>query len=196
MKNINLDDSALIVVDMQNDFLPGGSLEVPNSDTIIPIINEYIKFFEKKGKVVVFTRDWHPENHVSFKENGGIWPKHCVQNTKGAEFHPDMYIPKESIIISKAYEPNIEAYSGFENTNLHQELQNRNIKNVYVCGVATDYCVLNTVLSAVELGYKVYLLIDAIKGVDLKPNDSEEAIKTMISKGVEILVLDELLQSV
>lgn len=196
MKNISLDNSALIVVDMQNDFLPGGSLEVPNSDTIIPIINEYIRFFEKWGKLVVFTRDWHPENHISFKENGGIWPKHCIQNTQGANFHPDLYIPKESLIISKAYEPNIEAYSGFENTNLHQELQNRNIKNLYVCGVATDYCVLNTVLSALDLKYKVYLLVDAIRGVDLKPNDSEEAIKTMISKGAEILVLDELFQSV
>ena len=194
MKELDLKNSALIVVDMQNDFLPGGSLEVPNSDTIIPVINEYIKFFEKEGALVVYTRDWHPENHISFKENGGIWPKHCVQNTKGAEFHKDVYLPKDYLIISKAFEPNIEAYSAFENTNLHLELQKRNIKNLYVCGVATDYCVLQTVLSALELGYNVWLLVDAIKGVDINPNDSEEAIKKMINKGVELLVLDQLLQ--
>lgn len=193
MKDINLENSALIVVDMQNDFLPGGSLEVPNSDTIIPIINEYIEFFEKHQSLIVFTRDWHPENHISFKENGGIWPRHCIQNTKGAEIHSEIYIPKESLIISKAFEPTIEAYSGFQNTNLHEELQRRNIKNLYICGVATDYCVLNTVIDALEKGYKVYLLVDAIKGVDIKPNDSEEAIKKMISKGAELLVFDELL---
>ncbi len=196
MKNIEWQGSALIVVDMQNDFLPGGKLEVPNSDTIIPIINEYIKIFEKKGLPVVFTRDWHPENHISFKENGGIWPKHCVQNTEGAQIHKDIYIPNNSIIINKAFQSDMEAYSGFQNTDLDQKLKEMNVKNLFVCGVATDYCVLNTVLDALKLNYKVYLLIDAIKGVDVNPNDSEEAIKKMISNGAELLVFDEIVQFV
>lgn len=196
MKNIEWQGSALIVVDMQNDFLPGGKLEVPNSDTIIPIINEYIKIFEKKGLPVVFTRDWHPENHLSFKENGGIWPKHCVQNTEGVQINKDIYIPNNSVIINKAFQSDMEAYSGFQNTDLDQKLKEMNVKNLFVCGVATDYCVLNTVLDAIKLNYKVYLLIDAIKGVDVNPNDSEEAIKKMISNGVELLVFDEIVQFV
>ncbi|MCS6954929.1 MAG: isochorismatase family protein, partial [Candidatus Calescibacterium sp.] len=158
MKNVDLSNSALVVIDMQNDFLPGGSLEIPNSDTIIPVVNEYIKFFEGRGLTVVYTRDWHPENHISFRENGGRWPKHCVQNTRGSEFHPHVYLPKNYLVISKAFYPDLEAYSGFQDTELNQKLNEMGIKNLFVCGVATDYCVLNTVLDAINLGYKVFLL--------------------------------------
>lgn len=196
VKDINITNSALVVVDIQNDFLPGGALEVPNSDTIISVINEYIKFFEDKKLPVVYTRDWHPEDHISFKENGGIWPKHCVQNTKGAEFYPNLHIVKNPIIISKAFEKDFEAYSGFQGTDLHSKLQEMHINTLFVCGVATDYCVLNTVLDALKLGYKVFLLIDAIRGVDINSSDSEEAIKKMINNGAELLVLDEFLQAV
>lgn len=196
MKDIKISNSALIVVDMQNDFLPGGSLAIPNADTIIPVINEYIRFFETQGLPVVYTRDWHPEDHLSFKENGGQWPKHCVQNTPGAEFHHNLYFPKNYIIISKAYEPQLEAYSGFQSTDLDQKLKDMNIENLFVCGVATDYCVFHTVMDAIRLGYKVYLLVDAIRGVDLNPNDSEEAIKKMINSGVELIVFEELFQAV
>ncbi|MCS7164890.1 MAG: bifunctional nicotinamidase/pyrazinamidase [Candidatus Calescibacterium sp.] len=196
MKDIKISNSALIVVDMQNDFLPGGSLAIPNADTIIPVINEYIRFFETQGLPVVYTRDWHPEDHLSFKENGGQWPRHCVQNTPGSEFHHNLYFPKNYIIISKAYEPQLEAYSGFQSTDLDQKLKDMNIENLFVCGVATDYCVFHTVMDAIRLGYKVYLLVDAIRGVDLNPNDSEEAIKKMINAGVELIVFEELFQAV
>ncbi|MCX7758799.1 MAG: nicotinamidase [bacterium] len=196
MKNVDLSNSALVVIDMQNDFLPGGSLEIPNSDTIIPVVNEYIKFFEGMGLTVVYTRDWHPENHISFRENGGRWPKHCVQNTRGSEFHPHVYLPKNYLVISKAFYPDLEAYSGFQDTELNQKLQEMGVKNLFVCGVATDYCVLNTVLDAINLGYKVFLLIDAVKGVDLNPNDSEDAVKKMVSAGAELLVFEELLQTI
>ena len=191
MEEILTKNSALIVVDMQNDFI-NGSLAVPNADTIIPVVNEYIKLFEKNNLMVVFTRDWHPENHCSFKENGGIWPKHCVQNTTGAEFHKDLYIPKNSYIISKAFLPDLEAYSAFEKTELDDLLKKNNINTVFVCGLATDYCVKQTVLSALKLGYKVYLLVDAIKGVDLNNFDSEKAINEMISNGAKVIVFDEL----
>lgn len=192
MEGILTKSSALIVVDMQNDFI-NGSLAVPNADTIIPVINDYIRLFEKNGLIVVFTRDWHPENHCSFKENGGIWPKHCIQNTYGAEFHKDLYIPKNKYIISKAFLPDLEAYSGFEKTELNDLLKKNNIDTLFICGVATDYCVKQTVLSALELGYKTYLLVDAIKGVDLNNFDSEKAINEMISKGAKAIVFDELI---
>lgn len=196
MKDIDLKDSALIVVDMQVDFLPSGALEVPNSDTIIPIVNEYIKIFEGRNLPVFYSRDWHPEDHCSFKENGGIWPKHCVQNTKGSEFHPDLYISNKSFIISKGFYKDKEAYSAFQDTDLNVKLKSLDVKNVFVCGVATDYCVLNTVLDSIKYGYKTFLLVDAIKGVDVNLNDSEEAIKKMVSQGAEIVVLDELLHLV
>jgi len=196
MKSLDLNNAALIVVDMQVDFLPGGALEVPNSDTIIPIINEYVRFFESKNLPIFYSRDWHPEDHCSFKENGGTWPKHCVQNTKGAEFHPDLYISNKAFIISKGFEKDKEAYSAFQNTDLNEKLKQFKVENVFVCGVATDYCVLHTVLDALKNGYKTFLLVDAIKGVDLNVNDSEEAIKKMVHAGAEIVVIDELLQIV
>lgn len=192
MENFLSKNSALIVVDMQNDFI-NGFLSVTNADTIIPVINEYIKLFEKNNLMVVFTRDWHPENHCSFRENGGIWPIHCVQNTYGAEFHKDLYIPINKYIISKAFLPDLEAYSGFEKTELHDLFKKNNIDTVFICGLATDYCVKQTVLSALKLGYKTYLLVDAIKGVDLNNFDSEKAINEMISNGAKAIVLDELL---
>jgi len=196
MKSLDLNNAALIVVDMQVDFLPGGALEVPNSDTIIPIVNEYVKLFESKNLPIFYSRDWHPEDHCSFKENGGTWPKHCVQNTKGAEFHPDLYISNKAFIISKAFEKDKESYSAFQNTDLDEKLKQFKVENVFVCGVATDYCVLHTVLDSLKNGYKTFLLVDAIKGVDLNVNDSEEAIKKMVNAGAEIVVIDELLQIV
>ena len=192
MEEILTKNSALIVVDMQNDFI-NGALAVPNADTIIPIVNEYIKLFEKNNLMIVFTRDWHPENHCSFKENGGIWPKHCVQNTFGAEFHKDLYMPTNKYIISKAFLPDLEAYSAFEKTELDDLLKKNNIDTVFVCGLATDYCVKQTVLSALKLGYKTYLLVDAIKGVDLNNFDSEKAINEMIADKAKVIVFDELL---
>ncbi|MCX7870757.1 MAG: bifunctional nicotinamidase/pyrazinamidase [bacterium] len=192
MEEILTKNSALIVVDMQNDFI-NGALAVPNADTIIPIVNEYIKLFEKNNLMIVFTRDWHPENHCSFKENGGIWPKHCVQNTYGAEFHKDLYMPTNKYIISKAFLPDLEAYSAFEKTELDDLLKKNNIDTVFVCGLATDYCVKQTVLSALKLGYKTYLLVDAIKGVDLNNFDSEKAINEMIANKAKVVVFDELL---
>lgn len=192
MEEILTKNSALIVVDMQNDFI-NGALAVPNADTIIPIVNEYIKLFEKNNLMIVFTRDWHPENHCSFKENEGIWPKHCVQNTYGAEFHKDLYMPTNKYIISKAFLPDLEAYSAFEKTELDDLLKKNNIDTVFVCGLATDYCVKQTVLSALKLGYKTYLLVDAIKGVDLNNFDSEKAINEMIANKAKVVVFDELL---
>lgn len=175
---------ALIVVDMQNDFMPGGALPVPGGDRIVPRLNEYIEVFEKLNLPVFFTRDWHPENHVSFKEHGGVWPPHCVQNTEGAMFHKDLRMPPDNkFIISKGTSPDFDAYSGFQGTVLQSLLRERGIARVFVGGVATDYCVKNTVLGALNLGFSVLLLLDGIKGVDVRPGDSEKAVELMLTKG-------------
>ncbi|AMM54003.1 nicotinamidase [Pyrococcus kukulkanii] len=176
-------EEALIVVDMQRDFMPGGALPVPDGDKIIPRVNEYIKKFKEKGALIVATRDWHPENHISFKERGGPWPKHCVQNTPGAEFVVDL--PEDAVIISKATDPDKEAYSGFEGTNLAEILKEKGVKKVYICGVATEYCVRATALDAVKHGFEVYLLKDAIKGITLE--GEEKALREMKERGVKIL---------
>ncbi|WP_297506368.1 nicotinamidase [Thermococcus sp.] len=176
-------EEALIVVDMQRDFMPGGALPVPEGDRIIPRCNEYIREFRRRGALIVATRDWHPPNHMSFKERGGPWPRHCVQNTPGAEFVVEL--PRDAVIISKATEPDREAYSGFEGTNLAEILKKNGVKRVYICGVATEYCVKATALDAVKHGFEVYLLRDAVKGI--KPEDEERALEEMKRAGVRIL---------
>jgi len=178
-------EEALIVVDMQRDFMPGGALPVPEADRIIPRINRYIEEFRKKGALIVATRDWHPPNHISFKEQGGPWPKHCVQNTPGAEFVVEL--PEDAVIISKATEPDKEAYSGFEGTNLAQILKERGVKRVYICGVATEYCVKATALDAVKNGFETYLLRDAVKGITKE--GELEALEEMERAGVKVLYL-------
>ncbi len=156
---------ALIVVDMQKDFIEG-SLPVPGARDIIPNINRYIKVFAEKGCTVVFTRDWHPENHASFKENGGLWPRHCVAGTEGAMIHKDITLPKEGFfVINKGTSPDFDAYSGFQDTKLDALLRERGIKRIFLCGVATEYCVKATAEGGLNLGYQVFLLLDAIKGV-------------------------------
>ncbi|WP_456321126.1 nicotinamidase [Palaeococcus sp. (in: euryarchaeotes)] len=175
---------ALIVVDMQRDFMPGGALPVPEGDRIIPKVNEYIKTFKEKGALIIATRDWHPPNHMSFKEYGGIWPPHCIQNTEGAEFV--VKLPEDAIIISKADKPDKEAYSGFQDTNLAELLRERGIKKVYICGVATEYCVKATALDALREGFEVYLLKDAIKGI--KKEDEEDALKELEEEGAKIII--------
>ncbi|WP_456400067.1 nicotinamidase [Persephonella sp.] len=179
---------ALIIVDLQNDFMPNGTLPVPDGDKIIPTLNSYIEMFYKAGNPVYFTRDWHPENHISFEGFGGIWPVHCVQNTEGAEFHKDLYIPPDNkFIISKGVKKEFDAYSGFQGTELNDLLKERGIKRIFVGGVATDYCVKNTVLGGLNLGYQVFVLEDGIKGVDVNRGDVERALDLMLEKGAVII---------
>ncbi len=186
------DFDALIVVDMQNDFMPGGALPVPDGDKIVPVLNQYIQLFADRGNPVYFTRDWHPADHISFKGHGGIWPPHCVQDTEGAKFHPDLKIPLDNkFIISKGTSRDFDAYSGFQGTILDQLLKERGIKRLFVGGVATDYCVKNTVLGGLNLGYQVFVLEDAIKGVEANKGDIEKAIKQMLEKGAVFISYGE-----
>jgi len=187
------DRDALVVVDMQKDFMPGGALPVPKADEIVPVVNEYVKLFERAGLPVFFTRDWHPPNHISFKGHGGVWPPHCVQNTEGAEFHEDLYLPPDNkFIISKGTSPDFDAYSGFQGTLLEDLLRERGVKRLFVCGVATDYCVKNTAVGGLNLGFQVFLLRDAIRGVDVNPGDSERAVDEVLRRGGVLLELDNL----
>jgi len=182
---IDKDKDALIIVDVQKDFCTGGALPVPEGEKIVPVLNKYIEKFHEAGALIVATRDWHPPNHSSFKNHGGIWPPHCIQETLGAEFHPDLKLPKETKIISKATSADKEAYSGFDGTDLEKELKNAGIQRLFIGGLATDYCVKSTVLDALRLGFETVLLFDAIKGVDVNPGDSERAIKEMLEKGAK-----------
>ncbi len=194
MKIYITNKSALVIVDVQNDFIPGGALPVPDGDKVIDPLNQYIQLFRQQGRPIFATRDWHPPNHISFKEYGGIWPPHCIQNSWGAEFHPNLKLPKDTIIISKATDPNKEAYSGFQGTELDDILKSKGIKRLFIGGLATDYCVKNTVLDALELGYETILLLDAIKGVDVNKGDSEKAIDEMIKKGAIGIKLDDIVE--
>ncbi|MGA3020925.1 MAG: nicotinamidase [Candidatus Micrarchaeales archaeon] len=189
-------NSALIVVDFQNDFCPGGALGVKDGDTIVSGINKLVEKFSNNGLLVVFTRDWHPANHCSFAAYGGIWPAHCVSGTKGAEFHPKLMIPKDSMIISKGTDPDKEAYSGFEGTELSRILKEKEIKQVFVCGLATDYCVKNTAADAIKLSFTTYLLLDCIKGVDIREGDSAEALKYLEGLGSKSIRSKEILDLV
>ncbi|MEX0959367.1 MAG: nicotinamidase [Burkholderiales bacterium] len=174
---------ALIVVDVQNDFLPGGALGVPDGDAVVPVLNRYIEHFEEQGLPVIATRDWHPENHVSFKARGGPWPPHCIAQTRGAQFGPGLKLPADARVVSKATTADEEAYSGFQGTQLAQDLREQNVKRVFVGGLATDYCVLNTVKDARKHGFDVVLLRDAIRPVEVKPGDGERAVTEMTDLG-------------
>jgi nicotinamidase/pyrazinamidase len=182
---------------VQNDFCPGGGLPVPEGDKIVPALNKYIKIFSKKNLPIFASRDWHPKESKHFKQFGGPWPKHCIQNTKGARFHPDLKLPKETIILSKGMDPSKDSYSAFQafdsnGTEFLGLLKVLGVSELFIGGLATDYCVKSSVLDALKFGFKVKLLIDAIKGVNIKPKDSEDAIEEMISRGAEEMSLDKL----
>ena len=178
-------------MDVQKDFLHGGSLPVPSGDEVIPILNDYISLFKTAKAKVFATRDWHPANHVSFKEFGGLWPPHCVQETEGAEFHPDLKLPENVTVISKAMDPKRESYSGFDGTPLAEELRKGEVSRIFVGGLATDYCVKNTVLDGIAAGFDVVLLSDAIRGINLKADDSENAVSAMRTEGAKIATLED-----
>lgn len=195
---LTLQNSALICVDVQNDFCPGGALAVKGGDQIIPVLNRYLDRFKRAGALIFATRDWHPENHMSFEKQGGIWPPHCLQNTKGAKFHPGLKLPRKTVIISKGENKNKEAYSGFEGTDklgrsLTKILKDNRVKRVFIGGLATDYCVMATALDAVKAGFKVYFLEDASKGVNLKAGDVEKAIEKMENKNIRKITFKFLL---
>lgn len=183
---------ALIIVDVQNDFLPGGSLAVPEGDAVVPMLNRYAAAFAAGNLPIYATRDWHPTNHCSFKAQGGPWPPHCVAESQGAAFAPDLKLPAQTIVISKATTANKDAYSGFEGTDLDSRLRAQMVRRVFVGGLATDYCVLNTVRDARALGYETFLLTDAIRAVNVNPDDGRNAETEMRRLGARPFTLTQL----
>jgi len=178
-------------VDIQKDFCPGGTLAVADGDKVVKPLNLYIERFQSAGAPIIFTRDWHPPDHNSFREQGGPWPPHCVQDTEGAKFHSDLLIPATGEIISKADKKD-EAYSFFQATDLAETLRRREIKRLLVGGLATDYCVKETVLDGLREGFEVFHLDDASKGVNVKPDDSERALQEMVLRGAKRITPNDL----
>ncbi|TFG23557.1 MAG: bifunctional nicotinamidase/pyrazinamidase [Promethearchaeota archaeon] len=202
---INQND-ALLIVDIQNDFLPGGALAVEEGDQIINGINKVAEIFRQHNANIILTQDWHPPNHLSFasnhpgKEPGDeyqseaigpvLWPDHCVQGTYGAEFHKDLKTDLAHVIIRKGYNPEIDSYSGFlENdkkseTGLAGLVNSLKIKRIFICGLALDYCCFSTAMDGIDFGFEVNLIIDLTKGIDLPQGSISNALKSMVQKGV------------
>ncbi len=209
-KNIKINrNDALIIVDIQYDFIPGGSLPVEEGDLIITGINLIANIFKKNKAKVVLTQDWHPQNHLSFasnhsgktpgddfiSEDGAIgpilWPDHCVQGTKGAEFHKELKVDLADKIIKKGMNPKVDSYSGFQDndkkseTGLRDYLKSKNINRIFVCGLALDYCCYYTAKDGFDFGYKVYFIIDLTRGVGLPEDSIKIALRNMKEKGIK-----------
>jgi len=200
--------NTLLIVDLQNDFCPGGPLAVPQSDEVIPVVNCLLSRFD----LVVATQDWHPADHGSFAANHTgkqpgeviqldgldqiLWPTHCVQNSTGAEFHPLLETSRIAKVFRKGTDPRIDSYSGFfdngrrASTGLADYLREQGVARLYVCGLATDYCVKFTALDAVELGLETYLIQDACRAVNLQRDDADRALADMQSAGVRLTAAD------
>lgn len=185
---------ALILVDVQKDFLPGGNLAVPHGDQVIEPLNRAIEIFSSRNLPIFATRDWHPPNHCSFHVQGGPWPSHCVAGTSGASFPEDLRTTSQIQVISKATSAAQDAYSGFQGTELDQRLKELHVSRLYVGGLATDYCVLNTVKDAIQLGYEVCLLKDAIRAVNAQRNDEQKAKVEMENLGAVSIITETLME--
>ncbi len=189
---------ALIIVDVQNDFCPGGALGVQNGDEIVPILNRHIDQFRAAGLLVIATRDWHPERTSHFKRYGGVWPDHCVQGSPGAAFHANLQLASDIIVMSKGMGADEDSYSAFHGkdesgTSLAELLRGFGVERIFIGGLATDYCVKQTALDALAHGFKVVVLRDAIRGVNLAPDDSEKALREMLAAGaVSLASIDAL----
>jgi nicotinamidase-related amidase len=191
---LELADAALVLVDIQNDFCPGGALAVTDGDKIVEPVNKLISKFP----LVISTQDWHPANHISFREQGGPWPPHCVQGSPGAELRDDLDTGKIAHYFRKASSPEKDDYSEFAGKDEHgrsldEVLKNRGVKRLFVVGLATDYCVLETVMDGLRYGYAVYAVTDAMKAVNVAADDGTKALQKMASGGAHLVTSDQVL---
>lgn len=177
---------ALIVVDVQNDFCPGGALAVPDGDAVVPVLNDWIEAATAAGVPVVASRDWHPADHCSFEDRGGPWPRHCVRDTPGGAFHADLALPPDSIVISKGRDRDRDNYSAFDDTGLANRLHGLSVERLFVGGLAQDVCVESTVLDACEAGFETHLIRNATRAVDVSPGDGDRALEAMRAAGARI----------
>jgi nicotinamidase/pyrazinamidase len=167
---------ALLIVDVQNDFCPGGTLAVDRGDEVVPVLNHWIQLALAQGVPVFASRDWHPLKHVSFRERGGPWPPHCIQGTSGADFHPGLKLPPEAQIISKAYKPDEDSYSAFGGTDLTARLRRAGVRRVWIGGLTQDYCVRETSLDALREGFEVHVIVEGTRPVNVDPKDGRRAL--------------------
>jgi nicotinamidase/pyrazinamidase len=189
-------DAALILVDIQNDFCPGGALAVAEGDAVVAVVNRLMPHFP----LIVSTLDWHPANHISFRERGGPWPPHCVQNSFGAELHPALNTDDINHTFRKASTADRDAYSEFEgidenHRSLDDYLKSRGVRQVYLAGLATDYCVRATTLDALRLGYETYVITDGVRAVNVQPDDGAKALADMQAQGAHLIASDAVLQT-
>ncbi len=190
--------SVLLVVDVQNDFCPGGALAVFEGDAIIPRLNEYIHLFHTLGHPVAASRDWHPPETTHFQAQGGPWPPHCVQGTAGAEFHPRLDLPAAAEVFSKGMGADEDAYSAFQARNeagltLPERLRELGVRRVYIGGLTLDYCVQSSALDALAAGLDATVLMDATRAVNVRPHDAELAVEELIRAGVQLATFETLL---
>jgi nicotinamidase/pyrazinamidase len=193
-------DSALLIVDVQNDFCPGGALGVAGGDDIIPFINRYIELFRNTGGMIIASRDWHPRMSKHFREFGGIWPVHCVQDSDGARFHPGLILTPECQVFSKGMNPLRDDYSALQarndaGTTMSDFLKEAGIRGLYICGLATDYCVRQSALEGLRRDFAIAVLADAVRGVDMEEGDSERTLAELTDAGAILTSMDELLAS-
>ncbi len=177
---------ALIIVDVQNDFCPGGLLAVPGGDEVVPVLNRWIERARQGSAMIVASRDWHPPHHVSFKERGGRWPEHCVQGSPGADFHPELKLPEDALIISKGTDLDKDNYSAFDGTGLSERLRQAGVRRLWVGGLAQDVCVRATVVDALAAGFDTHLIRNASRPVDLQPGAGERAVEEMLKAGARL----------
>ena len=183
--------AGLLAVHIQNDFCPGGALPVPHGDQVVPVLNAYIRRFAEAGLPVYASRDWHPAGSHHFREHGGLWPPHCVQGSTGAEYRADLALPEDAVVISTGVKPAEEGYSTFDGVTASGEtfadrLRRDGVTHLYLGGLATDYCVRASALDARRHGFAVTLLLDACRGIDVEPGDSERAVAEMEAAGVRV----------
>lgn len=181
---------ALLIVDVQNDFLPGGALPVPGGDEVVPVLSAYSAAFEAQHRPIFASRDWHPADHCSFRNHGGVWPVHCVADTIGAAFPAALKLPASVAIVSKGTAPEAESYSAFGVSTLEETLHEAGVRRLFIGGLATDYCVRHTVNDALTRGFDVLLLRDAIRAVDLQPGDGERATAEMLVRGAVPITIE------
>ena len=185
---------ALLLVDVQNDFCPGGALPVPEGDQVVPVLNEYVRRFQEANAALFASRDWHPRVTRHFKDQGGPWPPHCIAETGGAAFHPQLKLPGETSILTKGTDPTDDGYSAFEAADpqgrpLGSVLQDAGVSRLYVGGLATEYCVRASVLDGLKQGLDVVVLLDAVRGIDVQHGDVARALDEMIRSGARTATL-------
>jgi nicotinamidase/pyrazinamidase len=176
---------ALVVVDVQNDFCPGGKLAIEKGDAVVPVLNDWLATAGEKGVAVFASRDWHPVGHVSFAEQEGPWPSHCVQDTEGAAFHPDLRLPEDAIVITKGVRFDQDQNSAFDQTGLADYLRKNAIKRLWIGGLARDVCVAATALDAKEAGFEVHLIVAATRPVSAE--GGREALRRMAEAGIDLV---------